>query len=148
MITFDHPQRHRPLAGEGDMHLTIDTSVLMAVLLGEPSRDRLIAHTKGLSLVAPPSVLWEVGNALTALLRRRRIDPDGAERALRAFADVPVRYPEVDVAASVALAAQHGLYAYDAYVLECARRYRTPLLSLDVEQQAVARQLGIEVPEL
>ncbi len=28
------------------------------------------------------------------------------------------------------------IYAYGAYVLECARRYRTPLLSLDRRQYA------------
>jgi hypothetical protein len=33
-------------------------------------------------------------------------------------------------------------------VLECARRYRAPLLSLDQPQCDVARQLGVEVMEV
>ena len=42
----------------------------------------------------------------------------------------------------------HGIYAYDAYVLECARRYATPLLSLDAPQCELARKLGIQVLEV
>jgi predicted nucleic acid-binding protein len=40
------------------------------------------------------------------------------------------------------------VYAYDAYVIECARRYRTPLLSLDGGQVRVARSEGIEILEV
>jgi predicted nucleic acid-binding protein len=36
----------------------------------------------------------------------------------------------------------------DAYMLECARRYRAPLLSLDGPQCKVARKPGIEVLEV
>jgi predicted nucleic acid-binding protein len=48
----------------------------------------------------------------------------------------------------VDLAVEHRIYAYDAYVLDCARRYRTPLLSLDRPQCEVARGLGIDVWEV
>ncbi|MGH7563399.1 MAG: toxin-antitoxin system, toxin component, PIN family protein [Gemmatimonadota bacterium] len=45
------------------------------------------------------------------------------------------------------LAKDKEIYAYDAYMLECARRYRTPLLSLDGPQKQIAIKLGIEVLE-
>jgi len=42
----------------------------------------------------------------------------------------------------VKLGHEHGIDAYDAYILECARRYGTPLLSLDTEaRQRLARVL-------
>lgn len=40
---------------------------------------------------------------------------------------------------------EYGMYAYDAYMLECVRRYHTPFLSLDRPQCAVAKRLGVEV---
>lgn len=46
------------------------------------------------------------------------------------------------------MADEFGIYAYDAYMLECALRYRTPLLSLDRSQCEVARTLDIDVVEV
>ena len=61
---------------------------------------------------------------------------------------IPVRLPDVGLEASVATAERLGIYAYDAYVIECARRYKTPLLSLDRHQCEVARIEGVEVMEV
>ena len=52
---------------------------------------------------------------------------------------------EVTLEAAVGVAEEYGMYAYDAYMLECARRYHTPFLSLDRPQCAVAKRLGVEV---
>lgn len=128
--------------------LVIDTSVIVAVLLQEPTRPALLDATRGTELVSAPSLPWEVGNALFALCRRSRITVEMAESALRAYAAIPVRLATVDLGASVQLAAKHGIYAYDAYVVECARRYQSPLLSLDRGQIEVARREGIETWEL
>lgn len=46
------------------------------------------------------------------------------------------------------LAEELDIYAYDAFILECARKYRTPLLSLDGPQRRIAIELGIEVLEV
>ena len=46
------------------------------------------------------------------------------------------------------LAKEHDIYAHDAYILECARKYRAPLLSLDGSQRQVAIKLGIDVLEV
>ena len=54
----------------------------------------------------------------------------------------------LDIDASVRLAHEQSIYAYDAYVLECALRYRTPLLSLDGSQRDVARKLDIAILEV
>jgi predicted nucleic acid-binding protein len=40
-----------------------------------------------------------------------------------------------------------GMYAYDAYFLECALSLRLPLLTLDKAMKSVARELVIEVLE-
>ena len=129
------------------MEITVDTSAIMAVILNEPSKPKLLEQTRGAELVSAPTLPWEVGNSLTALFKRARIDLDQAKGALQSFREIPVRLAEIDLETSVEMARKQGIYAYDAYMLECARQYRTPLLSLDGPQRQVAINLGIEVLE-
>ena len=56
------------------MEITIDTSALIAVIGNEKTKDRIIEITIGSSLVAPVSVHWEIGNAFSAMFKRRMID--------------------------------------------------------------------------
>lgn len=128
--------------------VVVDTSAVLAVLLSEPTRGAVIEATEGTSLLAAPSMPWEVGNALVALVRRRLADSRDAQRAWTAFVRVPVRYVEVDVPAAIKLAMDHRLYAYDAYVIEVARSAQAPLLSLDRMQRRVAEAVGVELMEL
>lgn len=130
------------------MQLVIDTSALLAVLLEEPERPALIAATVGAVLLAPASLPWEVGNALVAAVRRRRLTAAEAQAGWAAYETVPLRLMDVDVGKAVAVAAEVGLYAYDAYMLVLARNRGVPILTLDTKLQAAARDLGLDVVEL
>ncbi|MEZ0332463.1 MAG: type II toxin-antitoxin system VapC family toxin [Gemmatimonadales bacterium] len=130
------------------MELVVDTSALIAVLTGEPARDRLIARTQGVGLVTPASVHWEVGNALSALVKRRRLTLAEAQAALTAYAAMPIRVVEVELAAALELADRLGLYAHDAYLMACARRERAALLTVDPRLARTAREAGVQVVEL
>ena len=57
------------------MDLVIDTSALIAVIVGEPERDAIVSVTSGQTLIGPGSIPWEVGNAFTAMVKQRRINP-------------------------------------------------------------------------
>lgn len=129
------------------MNIIVDTSVILAVLLHEPDREAVIAATAGHATLVPPSVPWETGNALVAGLRRGRLTLPTLERAWRAFEAMELRFIDVDIGASFLLAAEHGLYAYDAYFLEAARRHRTPLLTLDRRLASAAQAARIAVVE-
>lgn len=129
------------------MELVVDTSVLIAVLTAEPARDRLIARTQGAELLAPGSVHWEVGNAFAMLLKRRRLKLHDVQTALAAYAQIPIRLVEVELAAALELADRFGLYAYDAYLMACARRQRAPLLTLDARLGRAAQEAGVQVVE-
>ena len=125
------------------MAVIIDTSAIIAVLLSEPERAMLVEVTRGAELAAPASVHWEVGNALSAGLKRRRLTLAEGQRALTAYEAIPIRF--VDLALSLELAADHGLYAYDAYLLTCALQQRAPLLTLDAGLTRTAITLGINL---
>ncbi len=108
----------------------------------------MIAATTGVELLAPGSVHWEVGNALSALLKRKRITLGQAHRALDAYAAIPLRFIDVDLALSLQIAADHRLYAYDAYLLTCALAQRAPLLTLDRDLQRAAADAGVQLVEV
>ena len=130
------------------MNIVIDTSALLAVLLGEPERPALIAATRGATLCAPASVPWEVGNALSAMLKRRRLGLPHARRVVRAFEAIPLRSVPVDLGRALEVAAHHDLFAYDAYLLDAARAERCPLLTLDRTLNRAAADLGIRTLEV
>jgi predicted nucleic acid-binding protein len=129
------------------VELVVDTSALLAVLLDEPERAALLARTQGATLLAPGSVPWEVGDALIAGFRRRRLTPQEVRDAWASFERIPLRLLPVAVGNALALAEDLGLYAYDAYILETVRATRRPLLATDKRLQAAAVRLGLRIWE-
>lgn len=127
------------------MEFVIDTSALIAVIVGEPERDAIVSVTSGQTLIGPGSIPWEVGNAFTAMVKQHRINVADARKGLEIFDSIPLRYVHTDVANALSIAARLGLYAYDAYFLDCAARYRAPLLTLDRPLKRAAEKLGVEI---
>ena len=130
------------------MPIVVDTSVLIAVIAGETERPALIRATEGADLVAPASVHWEVGNACSAMLKRRRASLAQVRAMLAAYAQIPLRFLEVDLGVALELADEFGLYAYDAYLLASARAQRVALLTLDQALARAARDAGIRLVEI
>lgn len=129
------------------LSLVIDTSALLAVLLNEPSRPALIKATQGYTLVGAPSLPWEIGNALVAGVRRKRLSAVNVRQAWKSYQAVPIRLAEIDPGLALGLALQAGLYAYDGYVLETARAEGLPLLTLDRQMARAAKRLGLRTKE-
>jgi len=130
------------------MEIVVDTSVLIAVVTNEVHKPKLIELTQKAELVAPLSVHWEMGNAFSAMLKRQRITLEQALAAIKMYLQIPVRFVEVDLVDSLALANELDMYAYDAYLLCCAEKYRSPLLSLDKKLVQLAKNKKITVLEL
>lgn len=130
------------------MEIVIDTSAILAVVGVEPERPELIRLTKGATLVAPPSVHWEIGNAISAMFKRRAIALDDALSLLDAYAGIPIRRMDMTLAQAVELSHKLNIYAYDAYVIGCALNQRAPILSLDSVLKERARSLNLEVIEV
>ena len=130
------------------MNLVVDTSVVIAVVTNEAHKERLVAATKGADLIAPASLHWEMGNALSAMVRRGRTTVDQARGALRAYEAIPIRPCDGDLAGAIDLCAGLELYAYDAYVIQCALKHRCPLLTLDRRLMDAAQRAGARVVEV
>ncbi|MBA4387941.1 MAG: VapC toxin family PIN domain ribonuclease [Verrucomicrobia bacterium] len=130
------------------MDIVIDTSTLIAVIVGEPERQAIIEATSGHTLIGPGSIPWEVGNAFSAMLKQKRIRVENARRAMELFSSIPLRYVEVDLPNAVSIAHQTNSYAYDAYFLDCALRHSAPLLTLDGALRAAATHMGVTLMEV
>ena len=130
------------------MDLVIDTSAIIAVIANEPEKPHLVDQTAGATLLAPHSVHWEVGNAFSAMLECGRVSLEQAQAAVAIYQRIPIRLLDVDLALALELAAQLDVYAYDAYLVACARKQRCPLLTLDRGLAHAAKQAGVQVQEV
>ena len=129
------------------MKIVVDTNTLLAVAMNEPEKAWLIEVTSGHELVAPTVLPYEMGNALSSLVRREVVQEKFLAAIWDASAKIPVELKAVDVRAALLLAGHFRIYAYDAYFLQCALDAKAPILSLDRGMQRVAKELHIEVME-
>jgi predicted nucleic acid-binding protein len=129
-------------------NIVIDTSAILAVLLNEPEKEAVVEETIGSVLCAPASLRWEVGNAATAGVKRRRLTPERARQLMADFESVTIREIAIDIKGAVDLGLKLGIYAYDAYILEAARTSEFPLLALDGPIRRNAKKLGLSLLEL
>ncbi len=130
------------------MDIVIDTSAIVAVIFNEPERKAIIKKTTGQTLIGPGSISWEIGNAFSAMFRQGRLALEEALRGLQIFEQIPLRYISTDFSNTLTIAKQAKIYAYDAYFLDCAIRYNTPLLTLDKQLIDVAKALNVAILEV
>ncbi len=128
-------------------NIVIDTSVIIAVIAHEPEKPALIALTSGTNLLTPASVPWEIGNAFSAMLKRKRITITQAQQALEAYQQISIRFIDVELSEALLLADQLGIYAYDAYILRCALKLRCPVLTLDQGLSEAAKRADVKILE-
>ncbi|MBW2081338.1 MAG: type II toxin-antitoxin system VapC family toxin [Deltaproteobacteria bacterium] len=129
------------------MKIVADTNTFIAVALEEPEKRQIIQFTVGKELVAPEVLPFEVGNALTAMVKKRVLDPNEVISAWNTVQTIPVELRRIDIQAALELAVRFNIYAYDAYFIECALNLRCPMLTLDHRMKMVARDIGIRILE-
>lgn len=131
------------------MTLVLDASVALAWCFhderGAGAEAALEALRDQAGLV--PSVLWrlEVGNALLAAHRRRRLTARQVEACRDALADLPVRHVRAPLGEVFALARRLGLSTYDAAYVALARARVVPLATLDDTLRTGAERADVEV---
>lgn len=129
------------------MKVVSDTNIFLAVVLDEPEKDRIIELTTEAEVLAPEILPYEIGNALSAMVKRKRLTPEQALSAQASAGIIPVRLVGVDTSQALRLAIEFNLYAYDAYFLHCAKILAHPLITLDGRMKQVAAALKIEILE-
>ena len=129
------------------MKIIADTNTFIAVALNEPEKANIIRLTEGHDLIAPDVLPFEIGNALTAMMKKNALKKDEVASAWEIVQQIPVDLRPTNIKSALNIAIQFNLYAYDAYFLECAENLRSPMLTLDIGMQRVAREIGITILE-
>jgi predicted nucleic acid-binding protein len=130
------------------LEIVIDTSAVLAVISEQPEKAALAKLARGATLVAPASLHWEIGNALSAMFKRKAIGVEKALKLLEVYVAIPIRAVDVSLQQAVELSARLNIYAYDAYLIACALNHRAPILTLDAGLAARARELKLDVLEV
>jgi len=129
------------------MNIVTDTSVFLAVVLNEPEKEHIKKITAGSNAIAPEILPYEIGNALSAMIKRKQITKEEALTAQKITQSIPVRLMEIDIQKALELAIKFNIYAYDAYFLQCAKSLSQPLITLDKPLKKIASKLNIEILE-
>jgi predicted nucleic acid-binding protein len=65
------------------MNIISDTNIFLAVALNEPDTENIIQLTVDTSVISPEILPYEVGNALTAMVKRKQLTNKEALAALQ-----------------------------------------------------------------
>lgn len=129
------------------MKIIADTNTFIAVALNEPEKAKIIQLTEGHDLIAPDVLPFEIGNALTAMMKKNALKKEEIESAWEVVQQIQVDLRHTDIKSALSIAIKFNLYAYDAYFLKCAENLHSPLLTLDLGMQRIARKMGITILE-
>ena len=128
------------------MDILLDASAIMAVILNEPNRDKVINQTKNAILLSPEVISFEIGNALLNLFKKHKITEEKLLEVYKNYAAIPIRSIRVDVEKALKIACKYKICAYDAYYLEVAYRLKLPLITFDALMKKVGLELKIKIP--
>ena len=129
------------------MQIVADTNTFIAVALNEPEKDLIIQVTEGCDLIAPEVLPFEIGNALTAMMKKSVLQADEVASSWEIVQRIPVDLRSINIKSALKIATKFNIYAYDAYFLECADSLRSPLLTLDSGMKGIAKEMGITILE-
>ena len=129
------------------MDIIADTNIFLAVALDEPEKNSIIQLTSGCEINSPEILPYEIGNALSAMVKRKIITQKEALSAQNKANSIPVRLINIDIYQALKLAMKFNIYAYDAYFLQGAKTLSRPLITLDKRMRQVADELNIELLE-
>lgn len=127
------------------MEIVSDASSFLSVVLGEESREWVIAKTAGYGIVSPEVLPYEIANALVVVRKKGRLTDREALKAFDMSQRIPVRFLTVKIYEALKIAMRFNIYAYDAFYLQCCLETKLPLISLDARMCEVAKSLAIKV---
>ncbi len=79
------------------MKIIADTNIFIAVVLDEPTKKRIIGLTSEQEAFSPLILPYEIGNALSAMVKRNNISNDDALAAFEATKKIDVKLLPVNI---------------------------------------------------
>jgi predicted nucleic acid-binding protein len=91
---------------------------------------------------------WEIGNAFSAMFKRKKITLEQAIIGFEIFQKIPIEYPPIDFYHALSIAHKNGIYAYDAYFLTLSQKHKCPFIALDKSLKDIALKIDIKIIEV
>ena len=129
------------------MDILLDASAILAIILNEPNKDKVIKLTENAIVISSEVISFEVGNALVNLYRKQKITGDGVVEAYKNYTLLSLNIIKVNIENALKIACKYNIYAYDAYYLEIADRLKIPLITFDSSMKRVGLDLQINILE-
>ena len=111
--------------------IVIDASCILEFLLNQEAKNQIIQKVGSAQLVAPQCLKYEIGDALSKLIKRKLISIVDGVAVFHEFARIPIRFVEPDIPDSIVIAGNTESYAYESYYCSVAKHLNLPLFTLD-----------------
>lgn len=82
------------------------------------------------------------------MFKRKRMNLRQAKAALRAYEGIPIQFVDIGLGEALELSVKLNICAYDAYLIQCALKRKSPLLTLDRYLCGAAQRAGAAVIEV
>jgi predicted nucleic acid-binding protein len=86
---------------------------------------------------------WEIGNAFSAMFKRKKITLSQAKKAIEIYSSLPIEFFSVDLSRTLEISEKQNIYAYDAYMIFLAEKFSCPLCTLDTALKSHAKEFGV-----
>ena len=123
--------------------IVIDASCILEYLLNQESKNYVVKKVGECQLVAPQCLPYEIGNAVSKLIKRNLISIFDGVAVYHEFARIPLRLVEPDIPDSIMIAGNTKSYAYDSYYISTAKRLNMPFFTLDEDLKRNAGSQGV-----
>ena len=123
--------------------IVIDASCILEFLLNQDSKDFVTQKAGSYNLVAPQCLPYEIGNAVSKLMKRKLISIFEGTAVYHEFVRIPFRFIEPDIPDALMIAGNTNSYAYDAYYISVAKRLGIPLFTMDENMKSNAQLQGV-----
>ena len=123
--------------------IVIDASCILEFLLNQDAKNLVVQKVGSSQLVAPQCLPYEVGNAVSKLIKKKLISIVDGVAVYHEFARIPLRLVEPDIPEAIVIAGNTDSYAYDSYYISVAKRLNMPLFTLDDKMKENAGSQGV-----
>ena len=123
--------------------IVIDASCILEFLLNQQGKNLVVEKVSDNGLVSPACLPYEVGNAVSKLIKRKLLSVFDGAAVYHEFSRIPIRLVEPDITNAIVIAGETESYAYDAYYISVAKQLSLPLFSMDSGMQTNAVKQGV-----
>ncbi len=129
--------------------IVVDTSVVIAIILGEAREAAGLQCLRGMEHLHAPALLpYEVASVISAAVNKRGLSPVKALTAITQFKQMPwsfeLQSDSTRLSVMLALAQTHRLSAYDAAYLELAIHRGLALATFDADLRKACVRVGVQ----